>query len=228
MVTKTCVTCEEPFDALTYEINGREVFSKRVCDKCKAQQIRDLEEQRQQAALRQREGLWERICPPLYRNSDRSRIPAPFLTAASDWSYSPKGLGFVGSAGKGKTRSAFLLLQKHFFEGRSCTAISSTRLARYCMEQFSDDKHTKTIASDQISECRSADILLIDDLGKSKMTERCETELFDILEFRTSYESPTIWTANARGNELLAMMSPDRGEPILRRLAEFSEIVSAL
>jgi DNA replication protein DnaC len=68
-------------------------------------------------------------------------------------------------------------------------------------------------------------ILLIDDIGKGKMTDRAEMELFDLLETRTSHKLPTIWTANAKGDDLLRMMSEDRGEPIIRRLSEFSEIV---
>jgi hypothetical protein len=51
-------------------------------------------------------------------------------------------------------------------------------------------------------------------------------ELYNLLEYRTSHKLTTLWTANGSGSDLLAKLSKDRGEPILRRLSEFSEIVS--
>jgi hypothetical protein len=57
------------------------------------------------------------------------------------------------------------------------------------------------------------------------MTERAELELFDLLEHRSSHELPIIWTANAERGALKQMLSPDRGEPILRRLSEFTKII---
>ncbi len=68
--------------------------------------------------------------------------------------------------------------------------------------------------------------LLLDDLGKQKFTERAEMELYNLLEYRTSHKLTTLWTANGSGSDLLAKLSKDRGEPILRRLSEFSEVVS--
>jgi NitT/TauT family transport system ATP-binding protein len=69
-------------------------------------------------------------------------------------------------------------------------------------------------------------VLLLDDLGKQKMTERAELELFDLLEHRSSHELPIIWTANAAKGDLRKMLSSDRGEPILRRLSEFTKIIN--
>jgi DNA replication protein DnaC len=68
-------------------------------------------------------------------------------------------------------------------------------------------------------------VLLLDDLGKAKMTERSELELFDLLEHRSSHALPIFWTANAEKGALKQMLSPDRGEPILRRLSEFTKII---
>jgi hypothetical protein len=58
------------------------------------------------------------------------------------------------------------------------------------------------------------------------MTERSELELFDLLEHRSSHELPIIWTANAAKGDLRKMLSSDRGEPILRRLSEFTNIIN--
>jgi DNA replication protein DnaC len=67
--------------------------------------------------------------------------------------------------------------------------------------------------------------LLIDDLGKQKMTERAETELYDVLEHRTNNLKPTLVTTNATGQQLARMLSEDRRQPIIRRIKDFSTIV---
>ena len=66
---------------------------------------------------------------------------------------------------------------------------------------------------------------MIDDLGKGKMTDRAEAELYDLLEFRSSHKLPIIWTSNSDARGLLSMFSADRGDAIIRRLAEFSNII---
>jgi DNA replication protein DnaC len=57
------------------------------------------------------------------------------------------------------------------------------------------------------------------------MTERGETELYDVLEHRTTNLKPTIITTNASGEQLKKMLSDDRRQPILRRIADFSQII---
>jgi hypothetical protein len=57
------------------------------------------------------------------------------------------------------------------------------------------------------------------------MTERAELELFDLLENRTQNLLPTIVTSNSSGNQIVAMLSEDRGSAIMRRIKDFSTIV---
>jgi len=226
MVTKNCIKCGTPFSYVPSFMNGRELLPHSICPTCVKRATDEGIAREETVKARRREAAWEKLCPPLYRTTDHARIPAPFRNAITSWSYSPRGLGFIGAAGQCKTRSAYALLRRHHEQGRSCEAVSTTAFASLCLRQFSDDRDAKQFASVALSRIRYVDLLLIDDLGKSRMTERCEVEFFDLLEYRTSHLLPTLWTANARGNELLALMSPDRGEPILRRLAEFSEIVT--
>lgn len=224
-IKKICESCGKEFEAVQLTFTGKTYFTRKLCNECTENEERLSEERRQQEADRKREDVWGAICPPLYRETDAVRLPSQFLTAIDAWSYSPKGLGFISPAGMGKTRAAFLLLREMFDGRKSCIAVSSTRLAILCADQFSENRDTKAKAESQMRRLRTDDLLLLDDLGKNKMTERCEMELFDILEERTSHLLPTIWTANTDAVGLKAMLSPDRGDPILRRLCEFSEIV---
>jgi DNA replication protein DnaC len=136
-------------------------------------------------------------------------------------------MGMIGTSGKGKTRASVLLLERMHDEGRTTFFISATDLALNSANQFADNPATKEIAKSILTMCRSAEVLVLDDLGKGRMTDRSESELYDLLEYRTSRKMPTIWTSNSDARGLIAMFSKDRGDAIIRRLAEFSTIVKA-
>lgn len=222
MKKTNCETCGTEFEYKVFEWMGREVVAPRYCQPCAdaAQEARDTEERLRMARFRFLE-----ICPPLYRSTDPKRIPAVFMEAIEGWEYGPKGIGIIGQHGIGKTRAAYLLLKRELESERTVAAVVSPMINELSVLQFSADDDARDTAIRMIRSFREADILLIDDLGKGKMTERAEMELYALLEHRTSHELPTIWTANAGSSYLLSSMSKDRGPAILRRLTEFSDIV---
>lgn len=197
-----------------------------LCEDCDLRRIEMLKQEQALLEQQRRQEAFHTLCPPLYRESDPQRIPAAFLRECEAWEVSPMGLGFVGIAGSGKTRAAWMLLKRLHFSGVRVFGITATAFAKACADQWHDDPQAKALAEDTLTRCRRTKVLLLDDLGKNKMTERAELELFDLLEHRTSHELPVIWTANAGRETLKQMLSSDRGEPILRRLAEFTKIVT--
>ena len=70
-----------------------------------------------------------------------------------------------------------------------------------------------------------ADVVLLDDLGKEKLTERCEVELFNLIEERSQHCRPVIVTTNANGQTLEDRFDDDRSGPFLRRVREFCDSV---
>lgn len=179
MVTKTCRTCQATF---SYEPilrpDGSERFPIAACEPCIERSRAEEDAHASEQIRLRRQERWAAICPPLYRTTDQARIPVPFRNAITSWSYSPRGVGFIGATGQCKTRSAYALLRRHHEQGRSCEAVSTTTFAALCLRQFSDDREARQHASVALSRIRHVDLLLIDDLGKCKMTERCEVEFF--------------------------------------------------
>lgn len=197
-----------------------------LCDDCDVKRIEKLQQEQATEEQERRQEAFNAICPPLYRQSDPERIPAAFLRECEAWQYNAVGLGLVGPAGCGKTRAAWTLLKRLHFSGIRVFGITATGFAKACADQWHDNNQAKALAEDTLTRCRRTKVLLLDDLGKNKMTERAELELFDLLEHRSSHELPIIWTANAAKGDLRKMLSSDRGEPILRRLSEFTNIIN--
>jgi DNA replication protein DnaC len=220
--TKPCAECFTPVTTKVALIAGRKLDIHFLCDECEEKQElawqKETEEKEQRILFK----AFDDICPPLYRASDRSRITKAFIDAIDKWSYSPKGLIFMGRAGTGKTRSAWMLLKREHFAGRKVYGLSATEFSKFAADQWHSRVAERNAAEEAISNCKRCDILLLDDLGKQKFTERAELELFDLLEHRTSKMKPTITTFNADAGQFLNMLSEERGEPILRRLDQFA------
>lgn len=217
--------CFEIVEAPLIEAFGRTLEFKLLCESCE-QKYR--EEAEQKASLERRIRLktaFDDICPPLYRETDLKRIYGPFSAIAESWQYSPTGLLLEGYAGTGKTRAAWHILKRMTEEGRSCYGLTATQFAKAASDQWHDSREEKGQAIEAMDRCRRTSILLIDDLGKQKMTERAEVELYDVLEHRTNNLKPTIVTTNATGEQLSKMLSQDRSHPIIRRIRDFSTIV---
>lgn len=228
MVTKPC-SGDDCFEIITLPNDESGLLSsfkfQVLCESCwqkheekKARDASKLNRNRLAAAF-------DAICPPLYRDTDLKRIYGLFSEASENWNYQPTGLLFEGKAGTGKTRAAWNILKRMTMLGKKCYGLTCTQLAKYSADQWHEDRQIKGASAEALELCRNAKVLLLDDLGKQKMTERAELELFDILEHRTNSMLPTIITTNSSGDQLKRMFSEDRGNPILRRIVSFSTII---
>ncbi|NBR91550.1 MAG: ATP-binding protein [Rhodobacteraceae bacterium] len=74
----------------------------------------------------------------------------------------------------------------------------------------------------------SVPLLAFDDLGKERLTQRLESDLFAIIDERTSNLRPTIITTNYNGTTLLERFNnKETGEALLRRIREYYHPVRA-
>ncbi len=194
-----------------------------LCNACADRLLQEAKE----AEVQKRADEWRLICPPRYQDTDFGHISMPSTTKVRDvldWDYGPKGLVIHGRTRRCKSRVAWHLLKRLMLEGRWVEAVSATRFARDCAEAWGIGGSAPSSWARPIVTC---DVWFLDDLGKEKLTERVESDLFAIIEERFAHLRPIILTLNAEADELKKMFhSPDRAEPFIARLREFCKPVA--
>lgn len=226
IITKNCIICQREFDTEEITFLDRKISFQTHCEDCItiATEKRDIEEQRQKSEQRENE-FWAMV-PKIYQTTDESQIAPQLKKAISEWKYGPIGIGFKGPSGSQKTRASVLLLHSLHRGGRSVFYLKATNLTKNAVEAFSDDKAIKKHALESIRHATECQILLLDDIGKGRLSPSAEESLYALLDTRTENMLPTIWTTNADSSQLHDMMSEDRGDAIMRRLVEFSKIIT--
>lgn len=220
----TCAECGAIFGYERMVLGGREFFPPVHCPDCADRLEKEHLKQSSEASESHRIAEFRVFCPPEYQDTSwplvRSKSPN-FAAAVEKWRFGMPAPYFIGEAGTCKTRCGFELLRRAYNAGLRVFAVSARRFAWAASRQFDDDPEMRADARDILRRSRLAQVLLLDDLGKEKLTDTVEGELYELLEYRTSHKLPTVWTANSDGAALETKLSDDRRDAILRRLAEF-------
>src|SRR5262245_53665059 len=105
MKTTNCITGLQPFEYEPAMLGGREYFPRTYCESCIEEHARLGERMEQQKRADEVRQKWEKICPPIYRDTDVNRLTPEMRQYAETWtSEGGRGLAFVGATGKYKTR----------------------------------------------------------------------------------------------------------------------------
>lgn len=224
--TVTC-KCGNVLEKRVIRLYDRDILSSFYCDACCERHAREEKEEEASRERKSREEAWEKLCPQGYKdtNPEDPRLNSRAAAVADRWDFkSPRGIAFVGDSGTGKTRCMFLALKRAHFGGMGCRWISHNRFSKLVIDAFSGEDSARENARTELDRLEHTKILLIDDLGKAPSTERVDAELEELVENRTAAKRPILWTANAGGAWLAKRFGADRGEPIVRRLAEFCDV----
>jgi|GEM_PF-4886502 len=224
--TKICFDCDKEF--VSFDPYGRQ------CTVCAAAEKAIRLDQSRASNKARLEGK----IPPLFRKTDTSH--ASFNAAAWNtikdhrMSEDQPWLGFVGMTGRCKTRLAYLYAVEEI--GRLTTVrhedcevlpsyefVSSYEIGDAVMNQYSNDYEVKNPAKARLSKIRECDILLIDDIGKGRLTPAVAAELFAIIDHRHAHLDRTIWTSNSPPEVIAAGLPEDMAGPFAGRLIEMSK-----
>lgn len=231
--TQHCLRCKNSF---TVEYEPGNAFSEmsltfaRICQDCFPVVEAESKEQEKADALARVQKAWDAICPPEISATDLSHpnLAPSFVAAAQTWRYSSaRGLGFIADTGKGKTRLLFHALRRAHFAGYWATAISHVKFRKIAIAATAGDGEEKINAINRLDRLQRCEVLLIDDIGKAPSTEAVDSEFMELIDIRTTNKRPILWSSNAGGDWLIARFGEDRGRPLVRRLAEFTEIIKA-
>ncbi len=225
-----CETCGTTFDYEPAMFGGREIFKPLFCDACIEIHRAKEDEEKARDRLGARREAWREMCPSAYRKTDLTHpgLSKAVREALDRWHpKTGRSLGLCGPTGMGKTRLSFSRLENLYMEGWDVFFISSKKLERMVHWKFSDDHLEKSEAQGISLRVRTCRILLLDDLGKEKFTERVAGEAYDLVEHRTSNDMPIIWTCNVGMKTLKERLGEEHGDATVRRLLEFSEVTKA-
>jgi hypothetical protein len=158
---------------------------------------------------------WTRQCPKAYRDSDWKQLPCRHLiNEVQSWQYQKRGVVFAGSPGVGKTRLAYIMLKRLHAEGKRVRAMTATDFALGVQEQGGKHK-----LPEWLKDLCGVSVLLLDDLGKEKLSESVVAQLFHVLDKRMAEELPVLITTNYKGQHFIERFG-EYGEPLYRRLKE--------
>ncbi len=206
----TCIYCKEQFKHDTGMLDP-------ICTPCTVKRTRMIREGR----LRSADEIFKSACPKLYQGTQCHLLPdVQAHDRVQSWTYGAQGLLLLGETGTGKTRSAYELLRR-FCGKKSFLVADAMDFANHAV-----DAHLQGRATVFARMHCNTSILFLDDLGKSKMTDRIESELFGIIDKRTSQNLPVWITTQDTGETLMNKFTDkNRAAALIRRLREFCRVV---
>ena len=115
--------------------------------------------------------------------------------------YGGGGLYFYSKAkGSGKTFLSTILGNELTRRGHRVRWFGVTNLLQDLKASY--DSESGTSSAEIIGLCRSAEILILDDIGVEKQSSWVNETMYSILDYRLTHATPTIFTSNVRPQEL--------------------------
>jgi hypothetical protein len=156
--------------------------------------------------------------PQAIRETDLAMLPSDKARSIADqWIPNPKGkhLFVCGGVRSGKTRSAFLVARRLSILSESPIKwVDSFRLE----EAFTG----YGAGNADLTRLRTSRLILLDDLGKEKLTDKVASGIFKIIDHRTSHGLTTIITSNFTPTALADRFADETlGGAIRGRLIDF-------
>ena len=170
--------------------------------------------------------------PEIFRDTDISRLH-PSIQKALDWKPQGdmSGLLLHGTTGIGKTRGIWTIISRLWEEEAlkdkqlNFQFLTMRKLETTIEAGFKDQKHGTAL--DQLI---VVPLLILDDFGKERLTQRMASDLFSIIDERSTARRGTIISTNFNGATLLERFDSrdkETGVALIRRLKDYYRMVGA-
>ena len=172
------------------------------------------------------------IIPSRFIHVDYNKDVLPFIKDCVDnFKITKKGLYLYGTAGTGKTHTAYAICKKLSEEGQEVVVFKSTEILRIIKEEInnhnqgtifdSSGSFGKTYSSflEGINDFKG--LLFIDDFGTEKESEWVIETFYSIIDKKYEDEIPVIITSNFKLDEINEKM----GDRFASRIAQMCEII---
>jgi len=164
-------------------------------------------------------------CPELFKRILNGEIQPPTVdigrvNAIAKWrpERGGKGMVIVGDTGVGKTLSVWAMALQLELAGHNWSVWSAVEIARELA------KHAKNLEA--ATHLWRIKVLVIDDLGKERITPAASALLWELIDRRYCAQVPTIITTRFRGEEFAERFAePTLGADIRRRIADTCNVV---
>lgn len=217
--------CEIDATPTVAEVAGtRMEIPSTVCGDCMALVREHYDPDAQPAEEPTKTPKWDAACPERYKQVVIGGVRPAFV----DWEAfervrawrpdNPRGLGLIGAPGAGKTCAYWSLARDLELDGHAPITIGSLELFRVLAEAARDIRDVGWLYRSRI--------LMIDDLGKERVTPAAAALLWEVLDRRLSANMPIIITSNFTGPQFAERFGePHLGDSIRRRIRDLCTII---
>lgn len=168
--------------------------------------------------------------PAIFRDTEVARLH-PKVQEALDWKPEGdvNGLLLHGTTGVGKTRGIWEIISRLWkakaLKDRQLEYkfLTMRKLEGLIEKSFDDRQHSVMIDS-----LIQVELLILDDFGKERLTQRMASDLFSIIDERSTARKATIISTNFNGTSLLERFDnrdKETGVAMIRRFKDYYRIV---
>lgn len=167
-------------------------MEKRMAERRAAGEITGTESPEPTQAERRRI-RWKAICPPTFQTTELRLLPctAESIRLAQSFPIARKSVRFVGVTGTGKTRLAWVLLEKEYLRGARILALDAGEFGSAASGAYREGKEEEFFWR-----LMRPQILFLDDIGKARITQRVAEALFTVFDRRLNRDRPILATMN--------------------------------
>jgi hypothetical protein len=219
-----CKVCAEPMEETSCKLMDFELPIN-VCERCGPMVSAHYSCDRAGDEIVTQNPWWDENCPPNYQelitskrwpeHCDRAAIERVQKWTASD----RKGLVLLGPSGIGKTLSLWAKARDLERSGVKPVFLSAVEFARKLAVAARD--------LDKADWLMRAPVLIIDDLGKEKLSAAVAPLIWEVIDSRNNHRRLTLISTRFRGSEFVGRFSePVLGEDIRGRIADSCTVVN--